>query len=89
MKEVIRVLHEIESSHVFILAQMNALAKTLPEFYLVNSFSCVGEVLAPMIIAEIGDVRRFKIHRSNRHTVLRSFLPQTILTFFLNPIDFI
>ncbi len=66
VEEVIRVLHEIESSRISILAQMNALAKTLPEFSLVNSFSCIGEVLTPMIIAEIGDVRRFK----NKHSLV-------------------
>ena len=66
VEEIIRVLHEIESSRTSILTQMNALAKTLPEFSLVNSFSCVGEVLAPMIIAEIGDIRRFK----NKHSLI-------------------
>ena len=65
-EEIIRVLHEIESSRTSILTQMTALAKTLPEFSLVHSFSCVGEVLAPMIIAEIGDVRRFK----NKHSLI-------------------
>ena len=60
------MLHEIESSRTSILTQMTALAKTLPEFSLVHSFSCVGEVLAPMIIAEIGDVRRFK----NKHSLI-------------------
>ena len=66
VEEIIRVLHEIESSRMSILTQMTALAKTLPEFSLVHSFSCVGEVLAPMIIAEIGDVRRFK----NKHSLI-------------------
>ena len=66
VEEIIRVLHEIESSRTSILTQMTALAKTLPEFSLVHSFSCVGEVLAPMIIAEIGDVRRFK----NKHSLI-------------------
>ena len=66
VEEIIRVLHEIESSRTSILTQMTALAKTLPEFSLVNSFSCVGEVLAPMIIAEIGDIRRFK----NKHSLI-------------------
>ena len=66
VEEIIRVLHEIESSRVSILAQMNALAKTLPEFSLVNSFPCIGEVLTPMIIAEIGDIRRFK----NKHSLI-------------------
>ena len=66
VEEIIRLLHEIESSRTSILTQMTALAKTLPEFSLVHSFSCVGEVLAPMIIAEIGDVRRFK----NKHSLI-------------------
>ena len=66
VEEIIRVLHEIESSRTSILTQMTSLAKTLPEFSLVHSFSCVGEVLAPMIIAEIGDVRRFK----NKHSLI-------------------
>lgn len=66
VEEIIRVLHEIESSRMSILTQMTVLAKTLPEFSLVHSFSCVGEVLAPMIIAEIGDVRRFK----NKHSLI-------------------
>ena len=66
VEEIIRVLHEIESSRTSILTQMTALAKTLPEFSLVHSFSCVGEVLAPMIIAEIGDIRRFK----NKHSLI-------------------
>ena len=64
--EAVRVLHEIEISRDTILAQMQELAKSLPEFSLVNSFSCVGEVLTPMIIAEIGDVRRFK----NKHSLI-------------------
>ena len=41
-------------------------AATLPEFSLVRSFNCVGDILAPLLIAEIGDVRRFK----NKHSLI-------------------
>ncbi len=42
-----------------ILAQMQALAKSLPEYPVVRAMGSVGNVLAPKLIAEIGDVRRF------------------------------
>lgn len=42
-----------------ILAQMNEIAKTLPEYPVVRAMAGVGDKLAPRLIAEIGDVRRF------------------------------
>ena len=42
-----------------ILTQMQALAKSLPEYPVVRAMGGVGNVLAPKLIAEIGDVRRF------------------------------
>lgn len=39
--------------------EMSKLAKKLPEYSVVRSLDGVGEVLAPKLIAEIGDVRRF------------------------------
>ena len=41
------------------LAQMQSLAKSLPEHSVVRAMGGVGEVLAAKLIAEIGDVRRF------------------------------
>jgi transposase len=38
---------------------MNRLAQTLPEYLVVIGFRGVGNILAPQLIAEIGDVRRF------------------------------
>ena len=38
---------------------MSELCKSLPEFSVVRTMAGVGDVLAPRIIAEIGDVRRF------------------------------
>ncbi len=64
--EAVRVLHQIEITRDNILAQMQELAKSLPEYSVVKSFACVGDTLAPRIIAEIGDVRRFK----NKHSLI-------------------
>ena len=66
VEEVARTVNELDSSRRTIIAQMQALAKTLPEFSLVKSFNCVGDILAPLLIAEIGDVRRFK----NKHSLI-------------------
>lgn len=57
--EAVRVLKEINKTLELILTQMKQLAKTLPEYEVVRSMCGVGEVLAPRLIAEIGDVRRF------------------------------
>ena len=66
VEEVAKAVNELDSSRRTIIAQMQALAKTLPEFSLVRSFNCVGDILAPLLIAEIGDVRRFK----NKHSLI-------------------
>lgn len=58
--EAVRVLHEIEISRDTILSYMSELAKSLPEYSVVREMPCIADTLAPRIIAEIGDVRRFK-----------------------------
>ena len=57
--EAVRVLREVDSTLMMILTQMQSLAKTLPEYPVVRAMGGVGNVLAPKLIAEIGDVRRF------------------------------
>ncbi len=57
--EAAKVVKNVELTLATILTQMSELAKTLPEFSVVRAMSGVGDVLAPRIIAEIGDVRRF------------------------------
>ena len=57
--EAVQVLHQIETSRNSILTQMQSLAKTLPEYKAVREMSCIGDTLAPRLIAEIGDIRRF------------------------------
>ena len=64
--EAVRVLHQIEITRDTILAQMQELAKSLPEFSLIREMPCIGDTLAPRIIAEIGDIRRFK----NKHSLI-------------------
>jgi transposase len=57
--EAVRVLKEVNRTLEAILTQMQALASALPEYGVVRAMSGVGEVLAPRLIAEIGDARRF------------------------------
>ena len=64
VSEAIKLIHSTEESRNTILAQMQDLCKTLPEYSVVRDMNCIGDVLAPRIIAEIGDVRRFR----NKHS---------------------
>jgi transposase len=43
-----------------IAKEMNHLANMLPEYSVVSNFYGVGDVLCPQIIAEVGDIRRFR-----------------------------
>ena len=57
--ESVRVLGEINKTLQNILTQLQATASTLKEYETVRAMSGVGDVLAPRLIAEIGDVKRF------------------------------
>jgi len=57
--EAVRILSEINKTLNIILSRMQELAKTLPEYEIVHNMHGVGDILAPRLIAEIGDVRRF------------------------------
>lgn len=57
--EAVRVYREIEKTLAVILSQMQQLAKGLAEYCVVREMSGVGDLLAPRLIAAIGDVRRF------------------------------
>lgn len=43
-----------------IISELTKLSKTLPEFDTVSNFPGCGPKLTPLVIAEIGDIRRFK-----------------------------
>ena len=45
---------------------MQTLCQTLPEYSVVRNMECIGDTLAPRIMAEIGDVRRFR----NKHSLI-------------------
>ena len=57
-QEAISVLRAVDNSLHTILSRMQDLAKSLPEYSTVREMGGVGDVLAPKLIAEIGDVRR-------------------------------
>jgi transposase len=57
--ESVRVLGEVNQTLQTILAQMQMIATNLDEYKVVRAMSGVGDVLAPRLIAEIGDVKRF------------------------------
>lgn len=57
--ENVRVLLELEKTRDTILSHMRQLASTLTEYYVVLAMSGVGPTLAPRVIAELGDIRRF------------------------------
>ena len=57
--ESVRVLKEINKTLYNILAQMQIVARSLKEYETVRAMNGVGDVLAPRLIAEIGDVTRF------------------------------
>ena len=47
-----------------ILSRMHELASTLPEYNIVLNMAGVGYTLAPLLIAEIGDIRMYKSKKS-------------------------
>jgi transposase len=57
--EAARVLREVDNTLKMILTQMKELARSLKEYPIVRDMGGVGDVLAPKLIAEIGDVQRF------------------------------
>lgn len=57
--EAVYALQNAERTLAAILARMQELAKNLKEYATVRALPGVGDTLAPRIIAEIGDIRRF------------------------------
>lgn len=59
VQEVVSVLRAVDCSLALSLTRIQELAKMLPEYSIVRSMGGVGEVIAPKLIAEIGDIRKF------------------------------
>lgn len=57
--ESVRILKEVNQTIFSILSQMRLIAISLPEYPVVRAMNAVGDTLAPRLIAEIGDIRRF------------------------------
>lgn len=53
-------LRSIEKATKDIISQMNELARELPEYDTVRKMKGVGNKICPRIIAEVGDVRKYK-----------------------------
>lgn len=62
--ESARVLKEIENTLYAILSQMVSLAKNLKEYHILKAVPGVGDKLAVIFIAEIGDIRKFHSGKS-------------------------
>ena len=59
VRNAIRQINSLYETVAEIKAQMTQLAKTLPEYEVVIAMHGVGKSLAPQLIAEIGDIRRY------------------------------
>ena len=62
--QAITQLQTIEEALAAIKCEMQKLSSTLPEYDTVMALYGVGEILGPQLIAEIGDVSRFKSKKS-------------------------
>ncbi len=58
-KRVVALINLIETTNE-IIAKMNEIAKSMDEYKEVRNMKGVGDRLSPLLIAEIGDIRRFK-----------------------------
>ena len=56
---MVALINLIETTNE-IIAKMNEIAKSMDEYKEVRNMKGVGDRLAPLLIAEIGDIRRFK-----------------------------
>ena len=57
--QCLNLVAEAQKAAETIITQMQAIAITIPEYKVLRSMNGVGDRLGPLILAEIGDVRRF------------------------------
>lgn len=57
--QCVDLVSESQKAADAIISQMQTLAETLPEYAVLRSMAGVGDRLGPLILAEIGDIRRF------------------------------
>lgn len=63
-ESLISSLKSIEEGINTILARMDELARSLPEYEILRKIPGAGEVLTPLLIAEIGDIRNYHNKKS-------------------------
>jgi len=56
----INQINAVAESLAVVACEMKRLAKLLPEYPIVSAFRGVGDILGPQLMAEIGDVTRFR-----------------------------
>ena len=59
MDQCVDILSEAQRSADEVILQMQNIAETIPEYKILRSMHGVGDRLGPVILAEIGDIRRF------------------------------
>jgi len=59
IKQAASQINAISETTEIIAREMKSLAASLPEYPVVMGFRCVGDILGPQLIAEIGDISRF------------------------------
>ena len=59
LDQCVDILSESQRAADEIMLQMQNIAETIPEYRILRSMNGVGERLGPVILAEIGDIRRF------------------------------
>ena len=64
VQEAIAQLNAVSRTVEVYRAEMNRLASLLPEYEAVMAMYGVGESLGPQLMAEIGDLRRFRCQKS-------------------------
>lgn len=64
VEEAADVLKRANEALIKIITRIKTIAKSLPEYQVVRDMGGVGDTLAPRLIADIGDVRRFKSAKS-------------------------
>ena len=57
--QCLNIVAESQKAADELITQMQSIAVTIPEYNILRSMNGVGDRLGPLILAEIGDVRRF------------------------------
>lgn len=62
--QAVKQLNAVSENMAVVAGEMKRLAKLLPEYPVVSEFYGVGDILGPQLMAEIGDVFRFRSKNS-------------------------